>query len=326
MGIKTTHCSKEKNPHFFYYTDDDHLIKESKNSISNTEDAIVSVLLNMPKSRLKKLVSSKSSSYISAYSYWRKNPLINSSYGSNFIRYAVDKNELASIPKKKSIKDKKFFIQIVSSAFGKACGIKPKLHKWALKNADGLFLYYAMNKNFRYAGIDNDLVKILLRTKDGRVQKIAVNNMEVSKLKAFNKKYVSTEKVKLKSDTIYKIACRLRNQEYPDTFVSFINNYRDNVEKHIPWTYQMKVRSNLAHIVESLSQKEILDYSQTLIQMVDKELNYGSYYYLGNNCLYTMISYLKKEKALFLLNGIDHQGIRNQISNIISSEETQWDN
>ena len=183
-----------------------------------------------------------------------------------------------------------------------------------------------MTTRYRYKTMGNDLVKILLRTKDGRVQKIAVNNMEVSKLKAFNKKYVSTEKVKLKSDTIYKIACRLRNQEYPDTFVSFINNYRDNVEKHIPWTYQMKVRSNLAHIIESLSQKEILDYSQTLIQMVDKELNYGSYYYLGNNCLYTMISYLKKEKALFLLNGIDHQGIRNQISNIISSEETQWDN
>lgn len=316
-------AAKNKNPHLFYY--DDESVTAGDDMNSKTQDAVTSILLNMSKTRLKKLVSSSSLCNIPSYSYWRGNDFVTSSYGSG-IRYAVKRNYLKSIPNLNSIKGKQNFIQFIASSFGAACNKKPKLFKWAMKYADGIFLYYTLNTRYRYKAMDNDLVKILLRTKDERVQKMAVDKMEATKLKRFNDKYVDTDLVELKPGTIYKISCRLKNQAHPDSFIDFIEKYKEKAEGHIPWTYQAKVRNNLSYIVESFTQKQIIDYSQTLIQMVDAELNYGSYYYLGNNCLYTLISYVKKEKALFLLNGIENSSLRKQLSDIISSEETQWDN
>lgn len=316
-------AEKDKNPDLFYYNDESISFSDDRNS--KTQEAVETILLNMPKAKLKKLVSSSSLCNIPSYSYWRGNDFVTSSYGSG-VRHAVKREYLKSIPNSKSIRAKQNFIQFIASTFGAACSKKPKLFKWAMKNAEGIFLYYSMNTRYRYKAMDNDLVKILLRTKDERVQKMAVDKMEATKLKRFNDKYVDTELVKLKPGTIYKISSRLKNQSHPDSFLSFIKDYNDKVTQSIPWTYQVKVRNNLSYLVEDFTQKQIIEYCQTLIHMVDRELNYGSYYYLGNNCLYTLISYVKKEKALFLLNGVSNQSLRSQLSAIISSEDTQWDN
>tara|TARA_B100001093_G_C26818885_1_gene1011001 strand:- start:367 stop:1380 length:1014 start_codon:yes stop_codon:yes gene_type:complete len=318
-------AEKNKDSNLFHY-DDETAVEDGGDYNNKTQDAVTSILLSMPKSKLKKLVSSSSLCNMPTYSYWRGNNFVTSSYSGTSRRYSVKRNYLKSIPNLNSIKAKQNFIQFIASSFGNACARKPKLFKWSMKNSNGLFLYYTLNTRYRYKNMDNDLVKILLRTKDERVQKIAIDKMEATKLKRFNEKYIDTELVTLKPSAIYKISSRLKNQAHPDTFSSFIENYKENPEGSIPWTYQAKVRNNLSYIVEDFTQKQIIGYSQTLIQMVNKELNYGSYYYLGNNCLHTLISYITKEKALFLLNGIENESLRKQLSNIISSEETQWDN
>ena len=98
-------AAKNKNNHLFYYEDDTNIKEDSR---EKTQDAVMSILLNMPKSRLKKLVSSSSLSNIPTYSYWRGNNFITSSYGAG-PRYAVKKAYLKSIPNLKSIKAKQNF-------------------------------------------------------------------------------------------------------------------------------------------------------------------------------------------------------------------------
>ena len=318
-------AKKKKNPHFFYYSDDTELARGNEDR-TKTMDAVKEILLSMPKSRLRKLVSCSSCSYISSYSYWRGNAFINSGYNSK-LKYSVIKNYLDEVPKMNSIAKKKNFIQVLASCFGDLAKQKPKLFKWGMKNADGLFLYNMIDCQFRYKGLDNDLCKILLKTKDQRVQKKAIDNMEVGKLKSFNAKYISTEVVSFSDAVMYKLDQRLKNQNHPDSFVGFLKKYdSEHKADNIPWTYQSKIRKNLSYIVPNLSQTEIINYSQTLISMLNTELNYGSYYYTANNCLHILTAYLEREKVLFLLNGIKDSGISRRFKEVISKERTQWDN
>ena len=124
-------AGKNKNPNLFYYDDESVVASDDVNLNHKTQNAVESILLNMSKARLKKLVSSSSLCNIPSYSYWRGNDFITSSYSSN-VRYAVKRNYLKSISNSNSIQAKKNFIQFIASSFGSICNKKPKLFKWGI--------------------------------------------------------------------------------------------------------------------------------------------------------------------------------------------------
>tara|TARA_B100000579_G_scaffold419557_1_gene418283 strand:- start:2286 stop:3281 length:996 start_codon:yes stop_codon:yes gene_type:complete len=299
--------------------------EDSKNVVG-TRNIIKSIILGMPKRRVKKLINAKCLSYISSYCSWRGNSFCTSGYSrGNKVANSVNKSYLMRVPKSKFITDKKDFIQIVMDVVGTACTEYPKFNKFVIKNGDGLPQYFAVRTRYRYDGIQKDYAKIILNSKDRRVLRAAVERIDVLKLSKVYGKYMSDDNIKIPSDIVYKITARLKTQRYNNLFINFVNGEKDSDgnDKSYSWYEQKLIVDDLSYMAEHIDPDKLLSLYHSLAGIYDDSLAYGSRSWIARGCMDMILSYMPRDKTLFALNQTDQMD--NKIRWKLEAEETQWD-
>lgn len=317
---------KKRNPKSFAFNDDDFKSTKDNNAFSVCRN----IILNMPKGRLNKLISCSGLNNIAAFSTWRKNQFCSSgysnSYGDNPGPYTVDRVYFNSIKRNKTLYYRKDFIRFICAVIGNASAIYPKFRNQVMKRGEGLAIYSSISFSMNWKGAQKDFYNLLKRSKDNRVKRFIVKNMQAPTLIKFNEKEIQTGNVSLSPDINYLIYERLKTYSMNE-FDKFLEDglAEDRTSVRYDWSRSYNVVKCLSGLVEDWTPEERINKFQLLCDVMDNGLSYGFYNSTSSRCLNILISYIPKEKIPFILNRANSSNELDQrFKMIIETDKNQW--
>ena len=317
---------KKRNSRSFAFDDDDF----TSTSDNNAFGVCRNIILNMSKVRLNKLISCKGLNGISACSVWRNNSFCSSgysrSYGDDLGPYTINRSEFNSLMDSKTISNRKVFISFVCLAIGNASSIYPKFRKQIIKKGEGLAVYSAIRPTMSWRGLEKDYYNLLKRTKDARIKRYLIRNMQAKTLISFNDKEIKSGNVVLSSDINYVINERLKCYSMND-FDKFMEDglTKDRTTVRYDWSRLIKVKKCMEYLAEDWTPEEKVNNFQKICDVVDNNLPHGFYSSTALKCLDTLISYIPKSKVPFILNrSFRSRSLTDKLKWMCEVDENRW--
>ena len=314
---------KENNHRAFAFIDDDFVGSQSNNVFVETKD----IIINMSVARLNKLISCKGLNHISSFCTWRNGSFCSHGYSGHSQKgpYDVNRSYFYSMKDNKTISGRREFIKFLSFVVGHCANLYPKLRKHVVKKGEGLFLYACLSVNTGWKGIDRDYYKVLERTKDNRVKRFIIRNINSTMLSKFNEKYVATNLLSFDSNMRYAIYERLKKVSN-NSFDYFIQEglKKDPMKKSYDWSQSLIIAKDMLHRVEGWSDEEKVNVFQNLSEINNNSLKYGFYSSTATRCLNYLIYHIPKEKIPFILNSCNDTGMDNVIKYMMEEDPHRW--
>ena len=317
---------KERNPKSFAFNDDSFKSTKEHNAFSVCRK----IILNMPKARLNKLISCSGLNNIPAFSTWRRNTFCSSgysnSYGDNPGPYTVSRTSFNSIKSSTTLYVRKDFIRFVCAVIGNAASIYPKFRKQVMKKGEGLAIYSSIHHSMNWKGAQKDFYNLLKRSKDNRVKRFLIKNMQAQTLIKFNEKEIQTGNVSFSSDISYVINERLKTYSMNE-FDRFLKDglAEDRTTIRYDWSRSQNVAKCMSALVEDWTPEEKVNKFQLLCDVMDSGLHYGFYHNTASRCLNILISYIPKGKIPFIINRTNKAiGLEERLRWAIEDDENQW--
>ena len=317
---------KERNPRSFAFNDDSFRSTKDNNAFSVCRK----IILNMSKTRLNKLISCSGLNNIPAFSTWRRNTFCTSgysnSYGDSPGPYTVSKSNFNAISGNKTLYFRRDFIRFICAVIGNAASIYPKFRKQVMKRGEGLTIYSSIHYSMNWKGAQKDFYNLLKRTKDNRVKRFLIRNMQAQTLIKFNEREIHTGKVSFSSDINYVINERLKTyllNEYDRFLEDGLAEDRKSVR--YDWSRSHNIAKCMSVLVEDWTAEEKVNNFQLLCDVMDNGLQYGFYSSTASRCLNILVSYIPKKKIPFILNRTNKtNGLEERLKWAIEDEQHQW--
>jgi len=317
---------KERNPKSFAFDDDN--FKSTKDN--NAFGVCRKIILNMSKVRLNKLISCRGLNGMSSFSSWKSNSFCTSGYSSSHGRspgpYTVSRSNFNSIMDSKTIYNRKEFIRFICAVINSASSIYPKFRKQVIKKGEGLAVYSSINHSMSWKGINKDYYNLLKRTKDSRIKRYIIRNMEAKTLISFYDKEIKTGNVDFSPDINYKINERLKCYSMND-FDRFIEDglSEDRTSVKYDWSRSSSIVKCMQYLAESWTHEERVNKFQDICDVSDNHLAYGFFQTTATRCLHALIFYIPKAKVPFILNRLNkNSALNNSLRWAIEADENKW--
>ena len=316
---------KEKNPRSFAFDDDNFNSTKENNAFS----VCSKIILNMSKSRLNKLISCRGLNRMPAFCTWRSNSFCTSGYYSNPNAagpYTVSRSNFNSLMDSKTISNRKGFIRFICAVISNASYIYPKFRKQIIKKGEGLAVYSSIHYSMNWKGAQKDYYNLLKRSKDNRIKRFLIKNMQAQTLIKFNEKEIQTGNASFSSDINYVINERLKTYSMND-FDRFIEDglSEDRTSVKYDWSRSISVIKCMEHLAGIWTPEEKVNKFQTICDVIDNNLQYGFYESTAARCLHVLIFYIPKAKIPFILNRSNERNTLNDsLKWIIESDENRW--